>query len=219
MGVPAMLIPITACPWPVTTTEGIQYCRAAASVAALSNTVPDCTTVGVVVRFWNSYQRVAFRAAATVLATPVASTRKLWAAHSRPLRTMAWKNRSSRESSRPLLPPVLPRWVTGLGLVVVDTETTMLAEIVGVRPPGLLTRRNVMAPKTALSGPTKYPSVAPGSKLSTPRGDSGPVPAPAARLANMVTVSGPAARADTLPTTSPLVPTTLPVLENMLQPM
>ena len=60
-GVPAMVKPSTAWPWPVTVTEGIQYWREAASVAALSNTVPDCTSVGVVVRFWNSYQRVALR--------------------------------------------------------------------------------------------------------------------------------------------------------------
>ena len=84
-----MLTPSTACPCPVTVTDGIQYWRAAASVAALSNTVPDWTTVGVVVRFWNSYQRVALRAAAAVLATPALLTRKLCAVHRRPLRATA----------------------------------------------------------------------------------------------------------------------------------
>src|SRR5689334_3435955 len=82
-GVPAIEEPSTAWPWPVTVTDGIQYWRAAASVAALSNTVPDCTSVGVVVMFWNSYQRDALRAAATVLATPAELTRKLCAVHMR----------------------------------------------------------------------------------------------------------------------------------------
>src|SRR3954469_17288319 len=192
-----MLNPSTACPWPVTVTEGIQYCRAAARVAALSNTVPDCTKVGVVVRFWNSYQRVALRDAAAVLATPAELTRKLWAVHRRPLRAVAANSRSSRGSSRPLFPPVLPACVTGLGIVVVGTVTLILAEIVGVAEPGLLTRRNMTVLKVALSTPTKYPSVAVGETLSTPRGENGPAPAPpVTRLANLVTTRGPTPRAD-----------------------
>src|SRR6185295_12627352 len=127
-----MVVPSTACPWPVTTTEGIQYWRAAARVAALSNTVPDCTSVGVVVRFWISYQRVALRAAAAVFATPAALTRKLWAVHSRLLRIMAAYSRSSRESWLPFAPPVLPACSTRLGNVVVGTVRLILAEIVGV---------------------------------------------------------------------------------------
>ena len=40
-GVPALLKPITAWPWPVAAIDGIQYCADAASVLALSYTVPD----------------------------------------------------------------------------------------------------------------------------------------------------------------------------------
>ena len=86
--VPAVLYPIAACPWPVTLMEGIQCCRAAARVAAESKTVPDCTTAGVVVRLWISYQRLASRAA-VVPATPAAVTRKLWAVHRVVLRIIA----------------------------------------------------------------------------------------------------------------------------------
>src|SRR5215213_6531974 len=152
----------------------MKYWRAAARVAALSNTVPDCTKVGVVVRFWNSYQRVALRDCAAVLATPAELTRKLCALHSRPFRIVAAYNRSSRESRPPFKPPVLPACSTRLGNVVVGTVTLMLAEIVGVADPGLLTRRNMIVLKVALSTPTMYPSLAPGSTLSTPRGESGP---------------------------------------------
>src|SRR5262249_34172975 len=133
-------------------------------------------------------------------ATPAVLTRKLWVVHSRPLRIIAAYSRSSRESRPPLRPPVLPACSTRLGNVVVGTVTGILAEIVGVKDPGLLTRRNWIVLKAALSTPTKYPSVAVGSKLSTPRGANGPTEA-VSRLANAVTVIGPAPRTDVFCTT------------------
>ena len=61
---PALLKPITAWPWPVAAIEGIQNCAAAASVAALSYTVPDWCSAGLVVSLIvKSYQREALRAA------------------------------------------------------------------------------------------------------------------------------------------------------------
>src|SRR5205085_10758551 len=66
-------------PWPLVATLGIQYPRGL--LAAESNSVPDCTSVGVLVRLPISYQREAFRPP-LVTGVPPLSTCKLCAVHS-----------------------------------------------------------------------------------------------------------------------------------------
>ena len=123
--------------------EGIQYWRAAVVLVAVSYTVPAWLRVGVVPRLVMSYQREAMRGW-VVPGTPLVVTRRLWADHRCPLRMDAANRRSSSESRRPLLPPVLPWCSTGLVAPVVGTLTRTLPEMDGVALPGLLTRRNVM---------------------------------------------------------------------------
>ncbi|PYJ81864.1 MAG: hypothetical protein DME73_06210 [Verrucomicrobia bacterium] len=156
---PAVLKPNAACPWPDTTTDGIQYQRAEEAVAAESKMVPDSTTVGVPepTGTLSSYQRAASRSRLGD-ATPVESTAMLCAVHNLPLRMWAANNRSSSASSCPLVPLAL----TLIGSAVAFTVIAIFAEMAGV-PPGLLMRRMTNRPKVESLGPMMYPSVAAGS--------------------------------------------------------
>jgi hypothetical protein len=145
---PAVLKPNAACPWPETTTDGIQYQRAEKAEAAGSKIVPDWTTVGVPdpTGTFNSYQRTASRS--PLDATPLELTAILCAVHNRPLRMCAAKRRSSSASSAVLVATE----GTSNGNAVASTVIVMLSEMLGV-PPGLLMRRMISSPKVASPDP------------------------------------------------------------------
>jgi len=77
-------------------------------------TMPLCTSAGVVPRLPIWYQRTPFRVTVPV-ALPVLSTPMLCPVQRLPLRMMPFESRSSRLSSWPLAPPVLPRCGTRIG--------------------------------------------------------------------------------------------------------
>jgi hypothetical protein len=156
---PAVLNPNAACPWPETTTEGIQYQRADPPDAAGSNIVPDSMTVGVPVPTGtlSSYQRAASRSPVDV-PLPFESTAILCAVHRLPFRMCAAYNRSSSASSPMLLPRAgthaspaePPAHCTGKDVVL--TVIRIFPEMLGV-PPGSLIRRITRVPKLRLLGP------------------------------------------------------------------
>src|SRR2546425_9887105 len=88
------------------------------------------------------------------------------------------------------------------GSDVVGTARFRLPERAGV-PPGLVTRRSTRRLKNAMSGPMKYPSVASGSSLSTPRGANGPAVRWPGRSANGATTIGPPPRTLDFPMAEP----------------
>src|SRR5438132_5223397 len=125
---PAVLKPNAACPWPDTTTDGIQYQRAEEAVAAESKMVPDSSTVGVPepTGTLSSYQRAASRSLLGD-ATPVESTAMLCAVHNLPLRMWASHTRCSSDFSCPLVQLSL----TLMGSSVASTVIVIMAEMLG----------------------------------------------------------------------------------------
>src|SRR4051794_19198721 len=89
-------------PWPLWAQLPIQKCFGA--VEAESKSVPDCRSVGAVVRLVISYQRVAVRRVEAELATPVASTAMLCAVQRLPFLSVAEWRRSSSASSVRVVP-------------------------------------------------------------------------------------------------------------------
>src|SRR5437867_974753 len=87
------------CPWPLSATEGKMYPRWVLYVetpAVVSKSVPDCVTLGVVVRLPISYQRAPMRLKSLVVvvfsAAPVDDTSTPWAVQSEvtPLTLFLW---------------------------------------------------------------------------------------------------------------------------------
>ena len=98
--------------------------------------VPDWFVTGVVVMFFNSYQRAPSRPPEE-LAAPLELTCMLCTVQRRPLCIFAQNSRSSTSSKG----EVLPKHGTPPSEATVgDTVTLMLAEMDGV-PPGLVMRR------------------------------------------------------------------------------
>src|SRR5256712_10783095 len=165
-------------------------------VVAVSQRVPDCTSAGVAVSEPISYQRAPLRRPPPVPApTQDVFTAMLCAVHrvTAPVILFLWIEAMNSGSSDVSMFVVDPEagWVSGNA--VVGTARFRLPERVGV-PPGLVTRRSTRRLKSAMSGPMKYPSVASGSSLSTPRGANGPAVRWPVRSTNGVTTIGPLPR-------------------------
>src|SRR5262245_57896089 len=169
---PATLHPRAAWPWPDMVMLGIEYLRGAATAG--SKSVPAWRRAGVVARSVSSYQREPFRPP-LLEATPALLTWMLCAVQrvDTPVMRFLWIRASKRRSSIASRGETLPSAGVCMGNTVVGTVTKRLAEIAGVAP-GLVIRRMARRLNVCRLGPMKYPSVAPGSSLLTPRGESGP---------------------------------------------